>query len=65
MANNAPLSFTNSNFVIFFRHIKIYDVSSYQVVHTLDVPGSVLSIGVPVSICFVKDKWTKFMFELP
>ena len=29
------------------RHIKIYDVSSYQVVHTLDVPGSVLSIGVP------------------
>lgn len=29
------------------RHIKIYDVSSYQVVHTLDVPGSVLSVGVP------------------
>ncbi|VDH97964.1 U3 small nucleolar RNA-associated protein 15 [Mytilus galloprovincialis] len=29
------------------RHLKIYDVSTYQVVHTLDVPGSVLSVGVP------------------
>ncbi|CAC5394696.1 UTP15 [Mytilus coruscus] len=29
------------------RHIKVYDVSTYQVVHTLDVPGSVLSVGVP------------------
>ncbi|XP_052792545.1 U3 small nucleolar RNA-associated protein 15 homolog [Mya arenaria] len=28
------------------RHIKIYDVSSYQVVHTLDCPGAVLSVGV-------------------
>lgn len=45
----AVWSVTNefSNFL--FRHLKIYDVSTYQVVHTLDVPGSVLSVGVPVS----------------
>ncbi|KAL4228220.1 snoRNA-binding rRNA-processing protein [Mactra antiquata] len=28
------------------RHVKIYDVGTYQVVHTLDYPGSILSIGV-------------------
>ncbi|KAK3606043.1 hypothetical protein CHS0354_025093 [Potamilus streckersoni] len=27
------------------RHVKIYDVSSYQVVHTLDYPGAVISLG--------------------
>lgn len=28
------------------RHVKIYDVSSYQAVHTLTFPNSVLSLGV-------------------
>ncbi|XP_013105440.2 U3 small nucleolar RNA-associated protein 15 homolog [Stomoxys calcitrans] len=28
------------------RHVKIYDVSSYQTVHTLDFPNAVLSLGV-------------------
>ncbi|XP_041360479.1 U3 small nucleolar RNA-associated protein 15 homolog [Gigantopelta aegis] len=28
------------------RHVKIYDVTSYQVVHTLDYPGAILSLGV-------------------
>ncbi|KAK3098153.1 hypothetical protein FSP39_016684 [Pinctada imbricata] len=28
------------------RHVKIYDVSTYQMVHTLDIPGSVLSAAV-------------------
>ncbi|ESP00218.1 hypothetical protein LOTGIDRAFT_226017 [Lottia gigantea] len=28
------------------RHVKIYDVTSYQVVHTLDYPGSILSLSV-------------------
>ncbi|KAL8618687.1 hypothetical protein ACOMHN_048863 [Nucella lapillus] len=28
------------------RHIKIYDVGSYQVVHTLDYPANILSVAV-------------------
>ncbi|PNF28960.1 U3 small nucleolar RNA-associated protein 15-like protein [Cryptotermes secundus] len=28
------------------RHVKIYDISSYQVVHTLDYPNAVLSLDV-------------------
>ncbi|XP_074650332.1 U3 small nucleolar RNA-associated protein 15 homolog [Tubulanus polymorphus] len=28
------------------RHVKIYDISTYQVVHTLDYPGSILSVGI-------------------
>ncbi|XP_013414421.1 U3 small nucleolar RNA-associated protein 15 homolog [Lingula anatina] len=28
------------------RHVKIYDVATYQVVHTLDYPAAVLSLGV-------------------
>lgn len=28
------------------RHVKIYDVNTFQVVHTLDFPNSVLSLGV-------------------
>ncbi|XP_071100643.1 U3 small nucleolar RNA-associated protein 15 homolog [Haliotis cracherodii] len=28
------------------RHVKIYDVASYQVVHTLDYPGAILSLAV-------------------
>lgn len=28
------------------RHVKIYDVSSFKVVHTLDFPNAVLSLGV-------------------
>lgn len=28
------------------RHVKIYDVASYQTVHTLDFPNAVLSLGV-------------------
>ncbi|XP_073828063.1 U3 small nucleolar RNA-associated protein 15 homolog [Musca autumnalis] len=28
------------------RHVKIYDVSTYQTVHTLDFPNAVLSLGV-------------------
>lgn len=28
------------------RHIKIYDVSSYQVVHNVDFPNAVLSVGI-------------------
>ncbi|CAH0553661.1 unnamed protein product [Brassicogethes aeneus] len=28
------------------RHVKIYDTSSFKVVHTLDFPNSVLSLGV-------------------
>jgi len=30
------------------RHAKIYDVQTYQVVHTLDFPSPVLSIGITV-----------------
>jgi U3 small nucleolar RNA-associated protein 15 len=33
------------------RHAKIYDVQTYQVVHTLDFPSPVLSIGITVC-CF-------------
>ena len=29
--------------------MKIYDVGTYQVVHTLDYPGAILSVGVSVS----------------
>jgi len=32
------------------RHVKIYDVASYEVVHTLNYPNAVLSVGVSVSI---------------
>lgn len=32
------------------RHAKIYDVQSYQVVHTLDFPSPVLSLGITVRI---------------
>ncbi|XP_060526790.1 U3 small nucleolar RNA-associated protein 15 homolog [Cylas formicarius] len=28
------------------RHVKIYDISSFKVVHTLDFPNGVLSVGV-------------------
>jgi U3 small nucleolar RNA-associated protein 15 len=35
------------------RHVKIYDISSYQVVHTLDYPNAVLSLDVSVSIDFI------------
>lgn len=28
------------------RHVKIYDVSSFKVVHTLDYPNAVLSLGI-------------------
>ncbi|KAK6173701.1 hypothetical protein SNE40_017107 [Patella caerulea] len=28
------------------RHVKVYDVTTYQVVHTLDYPGSILSVSV-------------------
>lgn len=28
------------------RHVKVYDVNSFQVVHTLDFPNSVLSLGI-------------------
>lgn len=28
------------------RHVKIYDISTYQVVHTLTFPNSVLSLGI-------------------
>lgn len=37
------------------RHVKIYDISSYQVVHTLDYPNAVLSLDVSVSIHFPSD----------
>ena len=37
--------------VLFCRHVKVYDVGTYDVVHTLDYPGSVLSLGVSVCIC--------------
>jgi hypothetical protein len=37
------------------RHVKIYDISSYQVVHTLDYPNAVLSLDVSVSIPFPSD----------
>ena len=30
--------------------MKIYDTSSYQVVHTVDFPAPVLSVGVSVSV---------------
>ncbi len=32
-----------------FRHVKIYDVTSYQPVHSLDYPSAILSLGVSVS----------------
>lgn len=38
------------------RHVKIYDISSYQVVHTLDYPNAVLSLDVSVSIHFPSDR---------
>ncbi|XP_064618659.1 U3 small nucleolar RNA-associated protein 15 homolog [Lineus longissimus] len=28
------------------RHVKVYDVATYKVVHTLDYPGQILSLGV-------------------
>ena len=28
------------------RHVKVYDVSTFQVVHTIDYPNSVLSLGI-------------------
>ncbi|KAK4883537.1 hypothetical protein RN001_006856 [Aquatica leii] len=28
------------------RHVKVYDVSSFQVVHTMDYPNAILSMGV-------------------
>lgn len=28
------------------RHVKVYDVGSYQVVHSLDYPGAILSVAV-------------------
>ncbi|KAJ8304128.1 hypothetical protein KUTeg_017711 [Tegillarca granosa] len=28
------------------RHVKVYDIATYQQVHSLDFPGSVLSVGV-------------------
>lgn len=28
------------------RHVKIYDISNYKVVHTLDYPNAILSLGV-------------------
>lgn len=31
------------------RHVKIYDVSNYKVVHNIDYPNVVLSVGVSVS----------------
>lgn len=31
------------------RHIKIYDVGTYKILHTLDYPNSVLSLGISVS----------------
>lgn len=36
-----------------FRHVKIYDVVSYDNVHTIDYPASILSIAVSVSTLFV------------
>ena len=33
--------------------MKIYDISSYQVVHTLDYPNAVLSLDVSVSNHFL------------
>ena len=33
-----------------FRLVQIYDVSTYQVVHTLDYPSPILSLGIAVSI---------------
>lgn len=34
------------------RHVKIYDVSTYQVVHTLDYPNALLSVAASVRFCF-------------
>lgn len=31
------------------RHVKIYDISTYQVVHTLDYPNAILSVAASVS----------------
>lgn len=31
------------------RHVKIYDAGTYKVVHTLDYPNAILSVGVSVS----------------
>ena len=31
------------------RHVKVYDVSTYQAVHTIDYTSSILALGVSVS----------------
>ena len=33
-----------------FRHVKIYDVTTYQVVHTLEYHSAILSLGMDVSL---------------
>ena len=35
---------------LFDRHVKVYDSSTYQVVHTINFPAPVLSIGCSVCI---------------
>lgn len=50
------------------RHAKIYDVQSYQVVHTLDFPSPVLSLGITVRtgelIYVIKSRSLKFVSHL-
>lgn len=35
------------------QHVKIYDVSSYRSVHTLDYSNGILSLGISVSVAFL------------
>ena len=33
------------------RHVKIYDIQDYTVVHSMEYPSPILSLGVSVSMC--------------
>ena len=45
-------------FIIFFvcRHVKIYDVKDYKVVHSMDYPSPILCLGLSVSSSLIKIK---------
>ena len=36
-------------YFLFFRHVKIYDVKDYKVVHSMHYPSPILCMGVSVS----------------
>lgn len=45
------------------RHVKIYDIQDYTVVHSMDYPSPILSLGVSVSTCrnshtLFPNRWT-------